>query len=111
MVEAALQLALRRGEKEEAEKSAELPLIVAARSLFSCELADGAVILDARSGVYYGLDAVGTRVWSLIQEPRSLSSILSVLLDEYDVEPNQCERDLRRLVDELAQLKLIDLKK
>lgn len=68
------------------------------------DLADEVVILDLQSGVYYGLDPVGTRIWQLIQEPTRLADVKKQLLEEYDVAPDQCEQDLlqltQRLVDE-----------
>ena len=32
------------------------------------QMDDGAVLLDLESGVYFGLDEVGTRVWTLLLE-------------------------------------------
>jgi hypothetical protein len=83
--------------------------IVASRDLLCCDLPDGAVILDLQSGVYYGLDAVGTFVWSLIQQPKSLRDIVAAVLDEYAVEASRCAQDLRRLFTELAKLNLIEI--
>lgn len=84
--------------------------IVASRDLLCCDLPDGAVILDLKSGVYYGLDAVGTYVWGLIQQPKILSDIVAAVLAEYAVERERCAQDLQRLFDEMAQLELIEIK-
>ena len=65
--------------------------VKAARGQVSCDVAGEAVILDANQGMYYGLDAVGARVWDLLQEPVSLSLILDTLLAEYDVAPDRCQ--------------------
>ena len=45
-----------------------------------CELAQEAVILNFKSGVYFGLNPVAARVWSLIQEPRTVSALLASAL-------------------------------
>ncbi len=84
--------------------------VVAGRELLCCDLADGAVILDLRSGVYYGLDSVGTFIWGLIQEPRVISDITAAMLDEYAVEPERCVRDLQQLLAEMVDLKLIEVR-
>jgi hypothetical protein len=60
--------------------------------------------------VYYGLDAVGARIWSLIQEPRTVNEIRDILLEEYEVEPERCERDLLALLQKLADEGLIEVK-
>jgi Coenzyme PQQ synthesis protein D (PqqD) len=84
--------------------------IVAAKDQVSCDLAGEAVILNLKSGVYYGLDPVGARVWSLIQEPRTVSVVLDTLLEEYDVELGRCESDLFVLLDDLAGRDLLEIK-
>lgn len=68
-----------------------------------------AVILGLGTGTYFGLDAVGTRIWQLIEERGRVTEILARLVEEYDVEPEQCERDLLRLLDELKRRGLITL--
>jgi hypothetical protein len=84
--------------------------IVAAKDQVSCDLAGEAVILNLKSGIYYGLDLVGARVWSLIQEPGTVSAVLATLLEEYDVEPGRCESDLFLLLEDLAGKDLLEIK-
>lgn len=81
--------------------------IVAASEQVSCTLAEEAVILDLKSGVYYGLNPVAARVWDLIQEPKTLQKIRDTILEEYDVDLDRCERDLLTLLRELAARELI----
>ena len=84
--------------------------IVAAKDQVSCDLAGEAVILNLKSGVYYGLNPVGARVWSLIQEPRTVGAVLEALLEEYEVDPGRCEGDLLLLLDELIGRDLLEIK-
>ena len=53
--------------------------------LYPVILVDEAAILNLKTGIYYGLDPVGARIWNLIQTPRQLKEILETLLNEYDV--------------------------
>lgn len=69
----------------------------------SADLGEGAVVLDLRAGMYYELNTVGARVWTLIQKPQSLQSILDTLLAEYDVEAERCEADLRVLLEDMVE--------
>ena len=87
----------------------ECSMVVAAKDQVSADLSDEVVMLDLESGVYYGLDAVGARIWSLIQEPRAVGDIRDTLLEEYQVEPNRCERELLALLRELAAEGLIEV--
>ena len=76
-----------------------------------CRVLDGeAVLLNLEDGTYFGLDPVGTRIWQLIDEERgTVRGILAALLREYDVDPEQCEEDLLRLLAELRSRGLITL--
>ncbi len=49
------------------------------RDQISCDLAGEAPILNLKSGVYFGLDAVGARIWSLLQKPVMLAEICDAL--------------------------------
>ncbi len=81
--------------------------IVAAKDQVSCDLAGETAILSLRNGVYYGLDALGARIWNLIQETRQVSQIRDVILEQYEVDAARCEFDLLRLIEELAAQGLV----
>lgn len=56
-------------------------------------LDDTVVMVDIDEGQYYELDPVASRAWTLLEEPRSASSICDALAGEYDVDAETCERD------------------
>ncbi len=66
-----------------------------------------AVLLDLASGTYFGLDAVGTRIWELLDQRQPLAAILDAILDEYDVEEQRARADLFELVEGLLAKGLI----
>lgn len=65
------------------------------------ELDGEAVLLNLESGIYFGLDPVGTRIWQLVEEHRALRRVLAALLAEFDAPPADLEADLVRFVDQL----------
>ena len=65
------------------------------------DLAGELAILDAKSGIYYGLDSVGARIWSLLGEGKNVAEIRDVLLDEYDVDGAQLQTDIAHLFEDL----------
>jgi hypothetical protein len=71
------------------------------------ELDGEAVLLNLSSGVYFGLDDVGTRMWQLIGEHGSLRAVLAQLCDEYDAAPEVLERDLVELASRLVARGLV----
>ena len=58
------------------------------------ELDTEAVLLNLKTGVYYGLNPVGTRAWQLMVEHGALAQVLDVMLDEYEVDRELLEKDL-----------------
>lgn len=83
-------------------------IVVATRENVSCALGQEAAILHMRSGVYYGLDPVGARVWKLLDRPRSVEYLQAAILEEYEVEPAKCEGDLLLLLERLRTEGLIE---
>lgn len=81
----------------------------AADGLLACDVDDEAILLNVRTGTYYGLDAVGQRVWQLLQQPQTVASLRDVLVGEFDVDADRCERDLMSLLAGLAGEQLIDV--
>ena len=73
------------------------------------ELGGEAVLLDLDGELYFGLDEVGTRVWTLIEEPRPLGEIHAVLLAEYAVGAEELWRDLRELAERLVAAGLAEV--
>jgi len=66
------------------------------------ELDGQSVLLNLATGMYFGLDAVGTHVWQLAAENGSLRWIGQRLAEEYDADPAAIERDLLALADTLV---------
>ena len=66
------------------------------------ELDGQSVLLNLATGMYFGLDAVGTRIWQLAAENGSLRSIADRLTQEYDAERATLERDLIALAGQLV---------
>jgi hypothetical protein len=85
-------------------------IVVATQKQVSTNLEDEAVILHLEKGVYYGLNPVGSRIWNLLQEPRTVNDIRDIILQEYEVESQRCEHDLLRLLQELSDQGLIEVK-
>lgn len=81
--------------------------VVVSDEQVSTSLGDETVILGMGDGVYYGLDAVGARVWALLATPRRVSELVRAVVGEFDVTPEQCERDVVALLDDLSERRLV----
>ncbi len=67
------------------------------------DLGDEAVVLHTGTGRYYGLDEVGTRMWTLLAGARVIKGACRGLYEAYDVAPAVLEGDLLTFVRHLAE--------
>ncbi len=72
------------------------------------EVLDGeAVILNLKTGVYFSLNAVGTRIWQLIEEHGDPAKIRETMLQEYEVQPEALDLDLQQVLSQLVEKGLV----
>lgn len=71
------------------------------------EIGGEAVLLDLASEQYFGLDAVGTRIWSLLDGNASLDRIQEALCAEYDAPRERIHDDLFALARRLLEAGLV----
>ncbi len=69
-----------------------------------------AVILNLHAGTYFGLNAVGTHIWQLIERHGGLRTVFDELCREYDAAPAILEGDLIALVARLQEARLGEVK-
>ncbi len=84
--------------------------VVVAPDVLSTQLGTEQVMLNLRDGTYYGLDEVGSRIWMLLQSPVQVGSICDAIAGEYDVEADRCRADVFRLLHELMQRGLVEIR-
>lgn len=85
-------------------------VVTVTKDQVSCSLGAEAAVLNTKQGIYYGLDPIGAQVWKLLHTPRKVADIHEVLLQEYDVEPERCQRDLLALLEDLLGAGLIEVR-
>lgn len=84
--------------------------VVVSKDQMASDVAGETVILGLTAGRYYGLDAVGARVWQIIQTPTAFSEVRRAIVSEYDVEPERCEADLLALLQKMADAGLVEVR-
>jgi Coenzyme PQQ synthesis protein D (PqqD) len=85
-------------------------IVVAVRDQISCDLAGDVAILHVKSGTYLGLNAVGARIWHLLQEPKTVDAVCEIIVEEYDVEADRCRRDILALLQDLIAKELVEIR-
>jgi hypothetical protein len=73
----------------------------------STELEDETVILDISSGIYSGLDPVGTFIWNQLEHPVSVAALRQEIIKKYNITEDQCTVDLLNFLQDLSDNGLI----
>ena len=84
-------------------------LVRVSSEYISSETTDGSIIFQADSGSYFGLNEIGTQIWKLIQETKSIADIRDAIVSEYAVSSEVCLQDILAILDRLASQKLIEV--
>lgn len=83
-------------------------MIVAKAPTTAWRIIEGeAVILSMETKVLRGLNPVGSRVWELIDGRRSVEEITGLIVQEFDVTPEDAAQDVRGFVKELLDRGLV----
>ena len=77
--------------------------------MLSAEIGGEAIMMSIEKGAYFGLNPVATRIWDLIEQPKSLDQLIAVIHDEYEVTPEQCEADVREFTADMIERGLAQL--
>jgi hypothetical protein len=74
------------------------------------DLQGESVLLNVGTGRYFGLDEIGTRMWTVLTTAESLHAAYDVLLAEFDIDAQRLEEDLRNLVEKLVAHGLLEVR-
>ena len=85
-------------------------IVSLSRDQASADVSDEVVVVNMTSGRYYGLDPVGARVWDLLRTARRVAEIRDALVEDYEVDPVVCGKDLVALLEQLAGEGLVEVK-
>lgn len=81
--------------------------ITVPESVLFRDLDGESVLLETGTGRYYGLNEVGTRMWSLLRIHGETEAVCRALLQEYDVPESSLREDLLQFVEILSARGLV----
>jgi coenzyme PQQ synthesis protein D (PqqD) len=82
-------------------------LVVRNPGLVEAEIDQEVVTLNIDTGNCYGLNSVGSRIWSLLASPIRGADVCAHLVQEFQVQQNTCESQVLELLEELRAEGLI----
>lgn len=66
-----------------------------------------ALVVDTRTREVHLLNVTATRVWDLLETPRTAEQLLSVLTEEFDAAPEVLRADVQALLSEMGAKGLV----
>lgn len=85
-------------------------IVVRSSAPVSADLGDEeTALMHIDQGHYYGLNAVASDIWALLETPRRVSDLLDNLLEAYEVTPETCRSELLAYLDKLAEYDLLSV--
>jgi hypothetical protein len=65
------------------------------------------IVLDLPNSQYFAITGVGSRVFELLGEDRTLDDLVTTIVAEYEVDEATARRDVQTFVDRLHQAQLL----
>jgi hypothetical protein len=86
-----------------------MPLYARSADAIFSEIEGEFVALNINKGQCYGMDSIASKVWTLIEKPRSLEDVCAELENLYAVEPDTCRADVESFLTSLSKEGLVDV--
>ena len=85
-------------------------IVVASLNHTRCDLIGESETLTLDSGIYlFGVNSVGSRIWSLMCEPTRVREIVDGLRQVYEIDTHDCEKHVVDFLGDLEQVGLIEV--
>jgi hypothetical protein len=65
--------------------------------------AEEGVMMSVTKGRYYGVDAVGLRIWELLETPATVAEVCARLQEEFEVDAPTCDAEVLQFVNDLIE--------
>lgn len=76
-------------------------------SVVSADLDGETVLLNVETGVYFGLDPVGTEIWKVLEKGATEDEVVVRLGEIFEVDADQLRDDVRDFVTQLQDKQLV----
>lgn len=67
------------------------------------------VLMHAESGEYMAIVGAGVTIWQFLQDNASVSDICARLIEEYDIDPDQCRSSTVAFVQQLLSENMVSI--
>lgn len=84
-------------------------VVVRTQDMMSAEVDDEIVILNLAKDNYIGLDAIGRRIWELLETPSRVEALCRQLVSEFEATGDQIAADVLSFLEDLETERLLQV--
>jgi hypothetical protein len=82
--------------------------VVQGRGNIVSDMGGEKVMLSVEKGKYYNLGEIGGRIWDLMAAPIEVAQIVTILMEEYEVDQSECGQNAVAFIEVLSKEGLIE---
>ena len=71
--------------------------------IIAAGIAEQTILLNPKDWTYVHFNETAGRIWEALDEPRSVSSLVDVLIRDYAVDRSTCEREAAAFVRDMSE--------
>ena len=71
------------------------------------EIDDEILMMSIEDGKYYGLNPVGSEIWKLIEEPKTLEEVIPALMEIFEIDEDSCRKESLEFIESMIKNNII----
>jgi len=79
------------------------------KEMLSSRMDNETVMMHPESGKYFSLNPVATRIWEMLETPKTIEDLVKVLLDEFEAQPEVCKKETTEFIRILLEKEMLDV--
>lgn len=81
---------------------------VANKDVVDCDIGGERALMHLETNTYFTMNETASVLWLSLSQPRSLDGLVSIVTERFDVLAERCRPDVRTLLDEMVEARIID---
>lgn len=77
--------------------------------IVSAEIDDEFVMMSIESGKYYLANKTGSRLWALLDKPRTVAELCAILTSEFKITPAVCQKEVLDFITQLLSRNVVTI--
>ena len=67
------------------------------------------VMMNIETGAYASMNETGKSIWTMLDEPKTIDSVIITLMEEYEIDRAACEADVLPFIENLAKAEILNV--